>query len=169
MSPELRAEINADPEYLRCGLTLPHRCAGRITREHAIIYASKKVQAKWAIPPLCAAAHGVDEFQDAGTEVPKDMREWMAYNRATDEELAAFSKATPSYFFERDRLNKKYGVYVMPPVADRVPEGYVPPAPKLRNVRTAPKLDEFEREVRAYARETGCGVEEAREFLTALA
>jgi hypothetical protein len=119
MPPALRAEITADPEYLRCGLaTYQHifgSCGGRVTREHAIIFAGSKVQKKWAIPPCCAAHHGVDEYQDAGTEASKEVRVWMAVNRATDEELLEVSKAV-DYIRMRSVLNAKYGVYVLPPI-----------------------------------------------------
>lgn len=165
MPPALRAEINADPEYTRCGLTLPHTCAGRITREHAIINAGRKIQAKWAIPPLCAAAHGVDQYQDAGTEVPKDQREWMAYNRATDEELMAYTKS--NYIRERDRLNKKYGPYVPPPIPEAGAIQYQTVHVRLPNKPVTP-IDEFEREVRAFAKTNGCGIDEARAFLQTL-
>lgn len=171
MPAALRAEINADPEYLRCGLALPHTCKGRITREHAIKYAGKKVQEKWAIPPLCAAGHGVDEFQDAGTEVPKDMREWIAYNRASDEELLAFSKG--NYIRERDRLNQKYGVYIAPPIPERVMGidfGFTaPPVVVRRPFAPVSKEDAFEREVKAYARTNRVPIEEARATLMELA
>lgn len=164
MPPSLRKEINEDPEYTRCGLTLPHRCEGRITREHAIRFAGRKVQRKWAIPPLCAAGHGVDEYQDAGTEVPKDMREWMAYNRATDEELMEFPKG--NYIRERERLNKKYGPYVPPPIPERDGRIDFGHTATVRRFITRSPEDAFEREVRAFARANGMPLDEARAFLT---
>ena len=111
---KLRKEMAQDPEYLRCSITTLHACRGRITREHAIIVAGKKVQKRWAIIPACAAAHGVDQFQDAGTEVPKAVRRWVALNRATDEELLEYPKA--NLLQERGRLNAQYGIYVPPEV-----------------------------------------------------
>lgn len=119
MSPSLRKDVEKDPEYTRCaiqGMILQFGpCGGRVTREHAIIFAGRKVQEKWAIPPFCAAHHGVDLYQDAPTQVLKDVRVWAAVNRATDEELRAVSKVV-NYLRERDRLNSKYGIYVLPPV-----------------------------------------------------
>lgn len=120
-----REKMAADPLYAFCAAYGQHRhiCEGRITREHAIIVAGKKVQAEWAIPPICAKGHGVDQFQDAPGQIPKDMREWIALNRASDRdiqlavgeasysEISPFSKAAP-YVQRRKALNAKYGVYV---------------------------------------------------------
>lgn len=111
---KLRDALAKDPEYKRCALRGYHRCDGRITWEHAIIFAGKQLQARWAIIPLCARGHGVDEYQDAGT-IDKQKNHWVALNRATDEELRAISKAT-NYIHERKRLNEIYGEYVAPPV-----------------------------------------------------
>lgn len=114
MGAKLRRQVNENPEYTRCALTLPHDCRGRITRSHDVYVAGKKVQRMWAVPPICAAAHGVDEFQDAGTMVPQRMRRWVALNRATDEELMEFPKA--GLIRERERLNLEYGPYIAPPI-----------------------------------------------------
>lgn len=114
MGAKLRREVSEDPEYTRCALPLPHTCAGRITRSHDVYVAGKKVQRKWAIPPICAAAHGVDEYQDAGTMVPQRIRRWVALNRATDAELLEYPRAR--LIEERDRLNALYGPYVPPPI-----------------------------------------------------
>lgn len=112
--PKLKREILADPYYKQCALSgFPrHDCEGRVTWEHAIIYAGKQLNQKWAIVPLCAKAHAVDRFQDAGTMV-KDRAVWIALNRATDLELLQVSKGI-NYHREKDRLNRKYGVYQMP-------------------------------------------------------
>lgn len=110
---KLKKEILNDPEYGRCGLLGYHTCGGRVTLEHAMIYAGRQIQERWAIIPVCAAGQEVDQFQDAHT-MDKERNRWVALNRATDEELAKFSKATPSFFFVRDRLNKKFGPYTLP-------------------------------------------------------
>lgn len=113
MSQKLRKEVEADPEYDICAFLSTQGtfgpCGGRVTREHAIIYANKKVQKKWAIIPCCARHHGVDEYQDAHTEVPKDARVCVALNRATDEELLEYPRA--NFISMRVRLNKKYGAF----------------------------------------------------------
>lgn len=118
MSAELRKALGIDPEYSRCAFTgIDHpagECEGRVTREHALIYAGKKIQKRWAIIPCCAKHHGVDQFQDHGTLV-KEMNVWVALNRATDEELLEVSKAV-DYIRERSFLNAKYGPYVLPKI-----------------------------------------------------
>lgn len=116
MAPELRKEIEGDPEYQICAFRdVEHPagpCDGRVTREHAVIVAGRKVQERWAIIPCCAKHHAVDSFQDAGT-LRKDMNIWVALNRATDDELLAVSKAV-DYIRERARLNAQYGPWRRP-------------------------------------------------------
>lgn len=104
---KLLKEILADPYYKVCARKPDGGCAGRITFEHAIIYAGRQLQEKWAIIPLCTFHHAVNEHQDGGNLV-KDKNVWIALNRATDSELEAISKVVP-YKFMRQRLNKEYG------------------------------------------------------------
>lgn len=87
-----------------------HYCDGRITLEHALTFAGKQIQLKWAILAICARGHEVDQFQDAHTMV-KEMHVWVALNRATDEDLRIISKAE-DYIRTRERLNRKYGSWV---------------------------------------------------------
>lgn len=120
MSKSVRADVGQDPEYLRCGLQgllgdLIGACGGRVTREHSLIFAGKKIQEKWAIIPCCAKHHGVDEYQDRPGMAPKEVREWVALNRGTDSDLKRFSKAI-NYIQKRIYLNKKFGEYVPPPI-----------------------------------------------------
>lgn len=107
-----RKQMAESGEYNKCAFahTDGHVCAGRITWEHAIIYAGRKLQERWSIIPICARAHEVDDFKDAGT-MNKEANVWVALNRATDAELRAISKAV-DYIRERGRLNEKYGEYV---------------------------------------------------------
>lgn len=164
MSVGLREEIGNDPEYSRCSLLGYGECGGRITREHALIYAGKKIQEKFAIIPLCASHHNVDEYQDAKTMV-KDKNVWVALNRATDNELVRFSK-TVSYLRERDRLNEKFGLYIPPPILSMLVTAKESPFKIARKPRE--KVDEMEREARSFARANGCDLEQARELLNAL-
>lgn len=57
-----------------------HVCAGRITREHALIYAGRQIDEPWAIVLLCALAHSVDQYQDIGI-LDKQKNEWIAVCR----------------------------------------------------------------------------------------
>lgn len=101
----------SNPFYKHCaraGLK-GHVCDGRITWEHAMTYAGGQIQEKWAIIPLCAKAHAVDQYQDGG-DLDKRCNEWIALNRATPDELLAISKAK-DYFYRKNFLNRIFGVY----------------------------------------------------------
>lgn len=104
---KLKKEILSDPDYKTC-TRKDHDCDGRITWEHAIIYAGKQLNEKWAIIPLCAYHHSVDFHQD-GDGLNKEINVWIALNRATDFELSMISKVIP-YLKERARLNAIHGV-----------------------------------------------------------
>lgn len=104
--------MDKDPYYKVCALKglHGHICGGRITKEHAIIYAGRRLNEYWAIVPICARGHEVDDFQDAHT-MNKDLNRWIALNRASNVELRAISKVI-DYLRERTRLNVKYGTYI---------------------------------------------------------
>lgn len=108
---ELRARLEQDPEYKLCARYgwHDHKCDGRITFEHVLIFRGTQLQERWAIIPLCAKAHAVDYHQD-GKDLKKEINLWIALNRASDSELAAVSKAIP-YLHRRQYLNQKYGVW----------------------------------------------------------
>lgn len=108
---KLRKQLASDPEYKVCARAGigDHVCDGRITWEHAMIYAGKQIQKRWAIIPLCAKAHSVDGWQDGG-DLNKEVNEWIALNRASDLELQEVSKAI-NYMNRRYYLNQKYGPY----------------------------------------------------------
>lgn len=82
-------------------------CRGRLTKEHAIIFAGKQLQELWAILDICEFHHSVNLYQDTG-DMNKEKHIWIALNRATDEELLRISKST-NYIQLRERLNKIYG------------------------------------------------------------
>ena len=84
-------------------------CQGRLTKEHAFIYAGKQLQEEWAILDICAFHHGVDRFQDGG-DLNKEVHLWIALNRAPEARLRELSKAN-DYLGIKTRLNAKYGVY----------------------------------------------------------
>lgn len=110
----VRKEIASDPSYRVCKLTglHGHVCGGRITMEHAMIYAGKQIQEKWAIISVCAAGQEVDEYQDAHT-MNKELNVWVALNQAIDDQLRAYSKAI-DLLAKREYLNKKYGTWKQP-------------------------------------------------------
>lgn len=84
-------------------------CAGRITKEHAIIYAGKQLQEEWAILDICEFHHGVNNFQDRGY-LNKEKHVWIALNRAPEGRLIELSKGEDKVAL-LGRLNAIYGVY----------------------------------------------------------
>ncbi len=113
----LRKELTADPFYSTCSLygQHGHQCDGRITWEHAIIVAGKSYQSKWSIIPLCAAGHGVDQFQD-NHEMKKELNEWVALSRARPENIyEAFGIITHPLdwndFEHPNRLDKSWNMF----------------------------------------------------------
>ncbi len=102
----LNDEINADSFYLKCCLARFGGCGGRIERHHAFIYAQRQVQAKFCILPACHEHHEIARRKDI-----KEKFDWVWLNRATPEEIQLFNRATPPLLFQRDRLNKIYGIW----------------------------------------------------------
>lgn len=108
--PQLRLKIASDPYYRQCARKCAlndHECkederTGKLIEwEHALIFAGRQIQEKWAIVPICWWAH-------RGPGLVKEINEWLALNRATDEELLKYSKAI-NLTAKRDYLNTKYG------------------------------------------------------------
>ncbi len=95
-------------EARECMRADEQNCEGRLTKEHAIIYAGKQLQAEWAILDICEFHHGVNNFQDKG-DLNKEKHVWIALNRASDDELRAISKSIDQIAL-RNRLNAKYGI-----------------------------------------------------------
>ena len=103
----LREEMANDVYYKKCARADEGNCQGRITWEHAIIFAGKQLNEKWAIIPICEYHHDVNKFQGNG-DLNKEKHVWIALCRATEDDLRAISKAI-DYIALRDRLNTKYG------------------------------------------------------------
>ena len=98
---KLREQLANDPYYKICARHKEGGCSGRITWEHALLFAGKQIQTKWSILPLCWYHH-------LGAGLNKEINIWIALNRASDEELKDISKAR-DYLKYREYLNKKYG------------------------------------------------------------
>ncbi len=108
--PALREQMAADPFYKICArarLLKDHICSGDplngklIDWEHALIFAGKQINEVWAIVPICYWAH-------RGPGLVKEINVWIALNRASDADLAKYSKLV-NYVRERARLNAIYG------------------------------------------------------------
>ena len=85
MPSKLRAQLAEDPYYKRCARK-SGQCDGRITWEHALLYAGKQVQERFAIIPLCV-------FHHLGSGMVKWVNELIALRRATPEDFARYSRA----------------------------------------------------------------------------
>lgn len=107
----LREEMQSDPMYKTCTraeMLHDHECmpdplTGRLIEwEHAMVYAGKKVNKKWAIIPLCWLVH-------RGGKLDKRINEWIALNRATEEDLAEYPKKAGEWIQKKKWLNKALG------------------------------------------------------------
>lgn len=72
-------------------------CSGRLTKEHAFIYAGKQIQELWAVIDLCWYHH-------LGAGMNKNINEKIALSKATDEDLAKYPKK------DWQQLKKRYGL-----------------------------------------------------------
>lgn len=77
----LLKEILEDKFYKTCVRSHEGTCKGRVTFEHAWIYAGKQIQEKWAVIPLCEYHHDVLRYQDSGNLI-KELNQYYALRRA---------------------------------------------------------------------------------------
>lgn len=108
MNKDVLDEVNAREPFC-CERNLffhDHVCLGRITREHAVYYAGRKIDEAWAIVLLCAWAHEVYEYQDGGGMV-KEMGEYIAIMRMTKEDEERYPRK--DWEQRRSYLRSKYG------------------------------------------------------------
>lgn len=89
ISPRVKKLLDLEPDV--CARRLDGGCAGRLTREHALIYGGRQIDEAWAILKLCARHHSVDEYQDGGL-LDKQRNEYLALKRATPEDLAQYPR-----------------------------------------------------------------------------
>lgn len=107
----LRKKLASDPYYQKCARACSE-CDGRITFEHAIVFAGRQLNELWAIIPLCEYHHAVNKHQDGG-DLDKEMNISIALNRATDDELIKVSKGI-NYISLRDRLKNLFKTHAKP-------------------------------------------------------
>lgn len=110
ISDRVKKDIRLNPIlYGRCArrvLLDDHICQGRITFEHALEYGGSQIDEVFAIVPLCAYAHSVDEFQDGGI-MNKEINQWVAINRMSEADRLKYPRAP--WGQKRLYLNRKYG------------------------------------------------------------
>lgn len=109
--PKMKKDMLEDPEYHACmrnAYFLDHICQGRLTLEHAFIYAGKQINEKWAIIAICAWSHDVDLYQGGGN-LDKKKNQYVALMRATNEDLEKYPKE------DWEQMRKYYiGLYGIP-------------------------------------------------------
>lgn len=108
-----RKRLSKDPFYARCVRHKEDTCKGRITWEHAFIYAGKQIDEDWAILPLCEYHHDVGEYQDRG-DLDKALGQYVSLARAvstgTFEEIQrVYPRTNWEQLFKY--LKSKYGNY----------------------------------------------------------
>lgn len=102
---KLREQIASDPFMQLCVYERSdapnHKCRGRITWEHAIIFAGCQVNEAWAIIPCC-------EAHNSGEAMVKDYNRYIALLRADMKYLKA---KYPKRDWEQElkHLKSKYG------------------------------------------------------------
>lgn len=96
ISSKNKQEININPYFKKCHRHKEGTCQGRITIDHAWIYAGRQIDELWNFVPTCAFHHNVDQFQDCG-DLNKDKQQRTALLRATDEDLQKYYKKDWNY------------------------------------------------------------------------
>lgn len=95
--------MSDDPFYTRCCISGISKNSTKIDFHHNLRFGGKNVQEKFCILPLAKEIHDKIDYY-------KEKCDWIMLNRASEEELERYSKAT-NYKSMRDRLNKIYGKY----------------------------------------------------------
>lgn len=93
-----------DPYYRVCAYHRKIHPAG-VQWHHNLIFAGRQVNEVWCIIPLCEEIH-----QRVSEPEIKERVDWIMLNRATESELKQYSKSR-DLIRERERLNKKLGIY----------------------------------------------------------
>ena len=86
LTAEARKAIITDPFYKKC-CRASDECDGRITIEHAIEYAGRRVDDVWALIPLCEYHHGL---KGEGMNKRENIR--IAMSRATVTDRVKYSR-----------------------------------------------------------------------------
>lgn len=98
----MRAEMSEDPFYQRCMRRCEGTCSGRITWEHAYIYAGSQIQEIWAIIPLCEHHHLYEGLD-------KELNQYLALTRASETDLMKYPRV--DWGQKKQFLFKKYKDY----------------------------------------------------------
>lgn len=99
---ELIEDMDNDPFYKKCCIA-DETCSGRIEWHHNLIFASKQVNEKFCILPVCHSHHEREKNKDIGERL-----DYIMLCRAENGTLERFSKVIP-YIAIKERLIQKYG------------------------------------------------------------
>lgn len=113
MNKDVLEEVNSRKPFVceRWLLLHDHQCMGRITREHALIYAGRQIDEAWAIALLCELAHSVGPYMDTGI-LDKRINEWIVVNRMGKREMRRYPRV--DWEQKKRYLNGLFGVPKMP-------------------------------------------------------
>ena len=108
LGKHVKDAIDNDPFYKLCARRDEGNCKGRITIEHALIYAGRQIDEIFACLPICAYHHEVDQYAGGGG-MDKKKHEWIAISRMTESDRIKYSRRP----WGRDLalLENKYGKY----------------------------------------------------------
>ena len=84
ISKAIRERIAQDPYYKKCARA-NEDCKGRITVDHAVMYAGTRLDDYWSLIPTCWEHH-------LGKHFSRNINQAIAYSRATDEDLKKYPK-----------------------------------------------------------------------------
>lgn len=104
VSESVKLKLQEEPDI--CLRADEGNCAGRITWEHAIVYAGKQIDEQFAILKICEFHHAVNKYQGGG-DLNKEKHEWLAYNRASEEDKLKYPRI--NWEQKLSYLNAKYG------------------------------------------------------------
>lgn len=79
-----RERIAQDSYYKKC-VRQNEECKGRITIDHAVVYAGKRLNEYWSLIPVCWEHH-------LGAKFSRNINQAIAYSRATDEDFKKYPK-----------------------------------------------------------------------------
>ena len=84
MPLKLRKDLSNDSDYKFC-MRASSECRGRITWEHALMYAGKQIQERFAVLSLC-------EFHHLYAGLNKKWNKDFAMSRATEEDKKKYPR-----------------------------------------------------------------------------
>jgi len=103
---KMREEMANDDYYKFCARLNEGNCSGRITFEHALIYAGKQIQEKFAILPICEYHHSIGKHMDDG-DLNKSLHHYLAISRMTTQDKIKYPKR--DWDSDLELLEKKHG------------------------------------------------------------